>query len=1572
MKKKILAALLAAAMLMSAMGTSVSAFEIGNSQPAGVTSVRNTNPLRLWYTKPAPVNTDSKQWQYTVLPLGNGYMGGMVFGGISKERVHFNEKSMWTGGPSESRPNHNGSNRTEPVTTEWLDEFRAELDDKTNDVWGLSSSAGNNKLLDLIRGPKRDNWDNGMGMYQDFGDIYMDFARAGITDDMAENYVRDLDLTTALSTVSYDIGGVHYTREYFNSYPDNVLAMRLNASEAGKLTFDASITPASSTSSTGRTVTAEGDVITLRGQIRDNQLQYEAQLKVLNEGGTLKANEDGTISIDGADSVTLILACGTDYKNEWPKYRGEDPHEAISARIDNAADKGFDALYQTHLEDYQELFSRVDLDLGEELPNIPTDELIQNYRDGEHNKSLEVLTYQMGRYLTIAGSRENTLPTNLNGVWMIGSASQFWNADYHMNVNFQMNYWPTMAANLAECMLPYNDYMESLVEPGRVTAGATAGLSTEPGTPIGEGNGFNAHTVNNIFGTTGPYQVQEFGWTLGGASWALENSYDYYAYTQDEDYLRDKIYPMLKEQATFYSKFLWHSDYQNRLVVGPSVSPEQGPTTNGSTFDQSIAWEAFEEAIIASEALGVDEDLRATWAEMQSQLDPIIVGDEGQIKEWYEETTIGKAQAGDLEEVSIPNYNAGYAGPHRHISHLVGLYPGTLINENTPEWLEAAKYSLEKKGFKATGWSKAHKLNTWARTKDAENTYKMVQAMLSSNYAGIMDNLFASHGQGTDHEGTPVFQIEANYGYTSGINEMLVQSQLGYVDMLPAIPEAWDEGSVEGIVARGNFVLNMDWSNNEADRFEITSRAGGTFVGQYKDLASFAVKTADGTPVETTKLSDDKISFETVQGQTYVIDFNTTSTKLENQIKVANELVAQMDSDLLSTAKQTLTDCINASQEIVDNQQADKYYDQKVLLTAACKTAQAAIELNGAFSDAQTFYKELDPDASWATLRQYTADLKAEIDSTIAVLNDANSTIEMYQNSMSALNAAVDKIKALDGQLTVSISPNGGQATAGQLVTLSCPFDDLQIRYTTDGNDPFTFSNIYTEPIAVKDGGMTVKAALYNGTERMSDVFSATFSTAARENVAPTATTVTASNYYNGIATYNGQKAVDGQTNTRWATDNGTTSAILELTFDAPVTVDSAAINMYGSSSNTISNFNIEYWNGNEWVAALAGGSMDGKPIENMFYQKGEFSFDKFTADKIRLNLVEANNPTIWEFELYKPEVIIETSTNKTILAKVLDGAAAAIESGEVDKAIASVQKSFMETYNYAVAVNENPTSDQETIDRAWVSLMTEIHKLGLIAGDKTTLQEHYDFYSALDLELYIDGVEKDNFIAALDAALKVLNDGDAMEAGIQAADSALIAAADALVKRGDKEALQNAVDLTVNYDENDYAKGWDAFVAARDAANEVLDNKNATQEEVNSALDTFINAMLDLRYKADKSILNKLTEQAEAIDLTGFSKASVDAFNAALANAKAAAADPTLSTDEQDVVNKAVSDLSEAIKGLTYADGTPADIQVNGDGSITGNTASAKTGETTPIAMAVAALLLAGGAAVVLKKAKR
>ena len=832
--------------------------------------------LRLWYTAPPPA-VSGKSWQYSVLPIGNGYMGGMVFGYISNERIHFNEKSMWTGGPTATRTPeiYNYGNRHTNVAVSELNEFRTLLDDKTNNVFGMTNghTESSSRLMALIRGGESSAPYVGMGTYQDFGDIYLNFARSGLTNNAATNYMRYLDMNTATSGVSYDFDGVSYQREYLNSYPDNVLAMRLTASEPGKLTFDVSLTPYTS-GKTGASNVAADDKITYRARFTDNSLNFEAQVKVINTGGELAANANGngTISVTGADSVLILLACGTDYKNEYPNYRGVDPHDAITGRIAAASAKGWDAIKETHLNDYQPLFSRVSLNLEDQIPNIPTDELVVAYRNGEHNKALEEMAYQYGRYLAISTSREGCLPPNLVGVWQIGGA--VWNGDYHFNENFQMNYWPMLASNLEECAEPLTGFMESLRVPGRVAAGASLGVPSAEG----EANGFVIHTATNIFGLSAPYQSQEFGWNVGGVSWSLETVYDYYKYTGDTAYLREKIYPMLKEQATFYDKFLWWSDYQQRLVVGPSVSPEQGPTTNGTTYDQSVAWQAFNDAIEAAEILGVDADLRAVWADKKSKLNPVLIGAEGQVKEWFEETTIGRAKVGELNEIAIPNFNAGHAGvPHRHISHLVGLYPGTLINRDaTPGYIEASKVSLEKRGLVATGWAKAHRINAWARTGDGEKTYEMVRSLVGGNYSGLMTNLLDSHGgysssqlNYTSYE----WQIDGNFGFTAGINEMLVQSQLGYTEFLPAIPQAWDKGSVSGIVSRGNFVLDMDWSNGTADEFKVTSRVGGKFTGRYPMISGTTVTDASGVSVTVTKLDDNTISFDTVKDGVYTISF---------------------------------------------------------------------------------------------------------------------------------------------------------------------------------------------------------------------------------------------------------------------------------------------------------------------------------------------------------------------------------------------------------------------------------------------------------------------------------------------------------------------------------------------------------------------------------------------------------------------------------------------------------------------------------------------------------------------------
>lgn len=832
---------------ISAAGRATSASDL--PQPDG-------NALRMWYTKPV-VN-----WENDALVQGNGSTGLMAFGQPSKDRLHVNEKTLWRGGPAAGR-NYIGGNRATAVTPEQLESYREALDDKSAYVFGLPATGtggANQQLTNLMFGNG-----TGMGQYQDFGDISLDFAVAGIVDTAVTNYVRDLDLRTGVSSVNFDHGGVHYEREYFVSYPDQVAVVRLRASEAGKLSFTTSATAAAGLTTTS-TADAAQQRITLAGRVDDNQLKAEMQVRFANEGGTVTSGDGKTLTVTGADSVTLVSSTGTDYKNVYPAYRGEDPHAEITERVDAAVASGYTPLLERHLADYRELFDRVQFDVGGDAPDVPTDQLMRDYRAGDHDLAVDELAFQFGRYLSIAGSRAGDLPTNLVGLWMVGEAGRFWGADYHFNVNVQMNYWPAMITNLAETQVPFNDYVESLVVPGRLTAERSAAVATEDfaTAPIGTGNGFLINTQVNPFGHTAPIGSQEYGWNVGGSSWALQNVYDYYLFTGDEEFLRESAYPMLKEMAAFWNEYLWYSDTQGRLTVAPGVSAEHGPTAVGTAYDQSIVWELYDMTIEASERLDVDADLRAVWQEKQGQLNPILIGSQGQVKEWFEETTLGRAQAGSLPEEAIWNFGAGgsanQGSVHRHTSQLIGLFPGTLINQETPEWMDAAITSLEQRGLNGTGWSKAMKINMYARTGLADDTYSMVRAMLGGNTAGLLDNLLDSH---------PPFQIDGNFGLTAGMTEMLVQSQAGYTQFLPALPRAWNSGQVEGLVARGNFVIDLAWRDGNATEFEVTARGGGQFIGSYPGITGATVTDGDGNPVAVTADGPDKVSFATVEGQSY-------------------------------------------------------------------------------------------------------------------------------------------------------------------------------------------------------------------------------------------------------------------------------------------------------------------------------------------------------------------------------------------------------------------------------------------------------------------------------------------------------------------------------------------------------------------------------------------------------------------------------------------------------------------------------------------------------------------------------
>lgn len=894
--RKLVGISLAAAMTVSLLPTTAFA---ENDKTAASEATANDNLLRIWYDEPA---TD---WQTEALAIGNGYMGGLVYGGVASDKIHLNEKTVWDGGPSGNNSNGYNYGNTNPTDTEEdlqkiktdLNTIREKLDDKSQYVFGYDensySSAGTGTNGDAMDDLNKLMGDlTGYAAPKDYASIFINSH--DIDEGQVSGYIRDLDMRTALATVSYDYDGVHYTREYFNSYPDNVLVIRLTADKKGMIDFDTNLRSAFSFSASN---TAEDDTITLRGSLGSNGLITEAQLKVIPEGG--KMTVDGSsINITDADAATLILACGTDYKMELPTFRGEDPHAAVTERVNAAADKGYEALKEDHVADHSALFSRLEIGFNEEIPQIPTDELIQKYRNMVDNnggkipteaeqRALEIICYQFGRYLTIAGSREGSLPTNLQGVW--GEGGFTWYGDYHFNINIQMNYWPTLASNLAECQIPYNDFLDVLRVAGQGAVESAFGIEND--------NGENGWLVG-CFST--PYMFASMGqkgnaagWNPIGSAWALLNAYEYYLYTGDMDYLRDELYPSMKSVANFWDKALVWSDSQQRYVSSPSYSPENGPIVAGASYDQQFIWQHFENTIAAAETLGVDQDLIAQWREKQEKLNPVIVGDSGQIKEWYEETTFGKAQAGDLPEIDIPQWrvslgasSGGQEPPHRHLSHLMALYPCNIISKDNTEYMDAAMVTLEERGLDATGWSKAHKLNLWARTGHSDEAFQIVQSAVGGGNSGFLTNLFSSHGSGANYKEYPIFQIDGNFGYTAGVNEMLLQSQLGYVQFLPTLPEEWNTGFVNGMVARGNFEIDMKWTDGVADSFVVTSRNGGEFTAEYADLSGYTVVDSQGNTVAAEALSNDKISFQTTEGESYTISKNGSAAN-EYQVTIA-------------------------------------------------------------------------------------------------------------------------------------------------------------------------------------------------------------------------------------------------------------------------------------------------------------------------------------------------------------------------------------------------------------------------------------------------------------------------------------------------------------------------------------------------------------------------------------------------------------------------------------------------------------------------------------------------------------
>ncbi|MEI6176671.1 MAG: glycoside hydrolase N-terminal domain-containing protein [Verrucomicrobiota bacterium] len=707
----------------------------------------------LWSDK--PVVFDQRQaenmryaaehWSKNVFPLGNGRLGCTVFGDPKKERIQFNEDSLWVG--------------NEDCT----------------------------------------------GGYQPFGDLYIEMPHTEFS-----NYRRELDISSAVQTVTYTSGGVNYKREYFSSHPAQVMAYRFTADKKGSLTGKVTIGNLHEIPTT-----TEGKTLTMKGhtepffwwQLQVKQpkrllggreyasdkiidLDFEAQARVINEGGTVKTVGDAVV-FENCDSLTILLAADTNYINQRDKgWRTDHPHARICAQLAAAEPRGFDALLKEHVTDYQRLYGRLAINLGKTLKSItdlPTSQRVKTYQEQfkakgiAEDRDLEVLIYQYARYLMLSCSRpgEGALPANLQGLWLY-ELRPAWRCDYHTDINVQMNYWFTDQANVAECFIPLAEWVDSIRDVRKEETQKVLGVK----------RGWLMRSENNIFGGS-TYFFQK-----GDSAWISQNIWDHYAFTQDKEYLKRYAYPVMKEISEFWVDHLKELP-DGTLVVPDGRSPEHGPEKSDAvSYDQQLCWDLFSNTIEASMALDVDAAYRDELIAKQKKLLGPKIGKWGQLQEW-------------MEDIDDPKND------HRHISHMMAVFPGHQIHPTvTPELAAAAKISTLARGPGPTGWSKIFRSCVLARLLDAENAYKRLSEVIAEKTA---DNLWMTH---------PPFQIDANFGFAAATNEMLAQSHMGFIHLLPALPKAWPQGHVKGMRVRGGFEIDMQWDKGSLVHAEIRNVSG--------------------------------------------------------------------------------------------------------------------------------------------------------------------------------------------------------------------------------------------------------------------------------------------------------------------------------------------------------------------------------------------------------------------------------------------------------------------------------------------------------------------------------------------------------------------------------------------------------------------------------------------------------------------------------------------------------------------------------------------------------------------------